>query len=141
MYDIERINSLVDDLLRFSLDLKEINLNESNINDLRNLHASAMLIFAIMNRTIDLAEEILVKNDLPMPSSYSDCFPALAKAGLIDKKLADLLESFIKQRGLFAHHYYDMNKKIILKLCKDTSIAAIFIEKVKELVRKSLKSK
>jgi uncharacterized protein YutE (UPF0331/DUF86 family) len=134
MYDIERINSIIGDINRFFSDLQIVGLNEKNLESPDKLHASSMLIFGIINRTIDLAEEILVKNDLEMPNSYSDCFPTLAKAGLIDKKLASSLESLAKQRGFFAHHYYDLDKRKVLLLSKDIFIAKEFIEKVKKIV-------
>ena len=136
MYDIEKINRIVDDTNRFFIDLEKIKLDEKNIREPANLHGSSMLIFGIINRTIDLAEEILVKNDLPMPSAYHECFPALGKAGLLDKKLSSELESLAKERGLFAHHYYDTKPKEVLRLSKDIYVVKQFIEKVKNIVRK-----
>jgi uncharacterized protein YutE (UPF0331/DUF86 family) len=140
MYDIERLNSIINDINRFFKDLDIVALNEKNVNEPEKFHAAAMLMFGIMNRTIDLAQEILVKNDLPMPATYSGCFPNLSKAGLIDKKLTQALEKIIDERGIFAHYYYDINKKIVLRLLKEIFIVKSFIEKVKEIVRKSQKS-
>jgi uncharacterized protein YutE (UPF0331/DUF86 family) len=136
MYDINKINRIIDDINRFFIDLERIKLDEKSIKDSTNLHGGAMLIFGIINRTIDLSEEILVKNDLPMPSAYHECFPALGKAGLLDKKLSSELESLAKERGLFAHHYYDTKTNKVLKLSKDIYVAKQFIDKVKNLVRK-----
>ena len=141
MYDIERINSFVDDITRFFQDLEAVGLNEQNLKVPDKLHASSMLIFGIINRSIDIAEEILVKNDLPMPSSYSECFPALSKAGLIDTKLCVAMERLAKERGLFAHHYYDMQPKKVLQLRKEVVIAKGFVEKVKELVKKEMRQR
>lgn len=98
-----------------------------------------MLILGIINRSIDLAEEILVKNNLPMPSSYSECFPAIVKDGLIDKTICKNMENIIKQRGLFAHHYYDLQPKKVLQLSREIIIVKKFVEKVKDLVRKTEK--
>ena len=47
----------------------------------------------------------VAKPDLEMPTAYHECFPTLAKAGLIDKKLALNMESLIKKRGLFSQIY------------------------------------
>lgn len=136
MYDIDKINRVIDDINRFFIDLERIKLDEKSIKDPTNLHGSAMLIFGIINRSIDLAEEILVKNDLPMPSAYNECFPALGKAGILDKNLSSELESLAKERGLFAHHYYDTKQNKVLKLSKDIYVVKQFIEKVKNIIRK-----
>jgi len=140
MYDLEKINKIIDDANRFFLDLESIKVNEKNIQSPDKLHSGAMLIFGIMDRAIDLAEEILVKNDLPMPSQYHECFPILAKAGLIDKTLAIELENLTKERGLFAHHYYDIQHKKVLKLLKDVYIVRKFLEKAKKIVEKESKN-
>ena len=137
MYDIERINKMVDDIGRFFRELDKFGYNEKTIADSEKMHASAMVIFGIMNRAIDLAEEVAVKNDLPMPATYSDCFPALAKAGLLDKKIAIKLEKLIKQRNLFAHHYYDSAPKSVLKVLREVYIVKDFVEKIKKLVGKT----
>ena len=51
MYDIERINSFVDDITRFFQDLEAVGLNEQNLKVPDKLHASSMLIFGIINRS------------------------------------------------------------------------------------------
>ena len=136
MYDIEKINRIVDDINRFFKDFEEIKLSEKNIDDPKSLHASSMLIFGIINRSIDLAEDILVKSDLPMPSAYPECFPALQKEGVIDKTLSSELEGLARERGLFAHHYYTMHPKKVLKLSKDIYAVKRFIERVKDRIKK-----
>jgi len=141
MYDIEKINRIIDDINRFFIDLERIKLDKENIKDSTNLHGSSMLIFGIINRTIDLAEEILVKNDLPMPSAYHECFPALGKAGLLDKSLSYELEILAKDRKLFAHHYYATKQKEVLRLSKDIYAVKRFIESVKNIVKKEMGKK
>ena len=106
---------------------------------MEKIHASAMVIFGIMNRVIDLAEEILVKNSLPMPTRYKDSFSGLVKLGVIDAKLSKELENVIEKRNLFAHHYYENDEKSVLKISKDIYVAKDFVEKVKKHVEKSKK--
>lgn len=141
MYDIEKINRMIDDIGRFFSDLERIKLDDKNIKEPTNLHASAMLIFGITNRAIDLAEEILVKNDVPMPSAYHECFPALQKAGFLDKNLSLELEKLATERKLFAHHYYDAQPKKVIKLSKDIYAVKQFIDKVKYIVRREASKK
>lgn len=130
---------MINDINRFFRDLDAIGLDEKSLDVPDKLHSSSMLILGIMNRAVNLAEEIIVKNDLEMPTAYHECFPNLAKAGLIDKKLAGELEALVKKRGLFAHHYYDVNKKEVLQAKKDVYVVKKFVEKVKEIAEKGKK--
>ena len=133
MYDLERLNKIIKDIEGFFKDLEKIGLDEDNIQNIEKLHASAMIIFGIMNRTINLAEEIIVKNKLSMPNQYSESFSILAKEGLVDKKLSNEIEKIIEKRGMFAHHYYDLEKKSVLKLSKEIYKIKDFILRVKKI--------
>ena len=128
-----------DDIERFFKDLEIIGINEKNKENPEKLHGGSMVIFGIINRMIDLAEEILVKNNISMPAAYSDCFPALKKAGLVGEELSNKLEALAKERGLFAHHYYDVNVKKVLKLSKEIYVVKEFVERVKKIVEKQNK--
>ncbi len=141
MYNIDRINAMIEDIKKFFTDLETIGLNENNIKNPEKLHSTSMLIFGIMNRSIDLAQEIIVKNEIGMPQKYSESFSILGEKGIIDKKLALEIEKLIENRGLFAHHYYDVNKKEVIRLLKDTYIVKKFVETIKKLIEKDIKSK
>ena len=141
MYNIDRINTMIEDIKKFFADLDTINPNENNIENPEILHSTSMLIFGIMNRSIDIAQEIIVKNEIGMPQKYGESFSILGDKGIIDKKLIVDIEKLIEKRGLFAHHYYDVNKKEVIKLSKDINIVKKFVESVKKLIERDMKNK
>jgi uncharacterized protein YutE (UPF0331/DUF86 family) len=140
MYNLDKINKMIDDVNRFFSELKAFGLNENNLNNSEKFYASSMAIFGIINRAIDISEEILVKNDLPMPTEYYESFPALSRSGLLDKNIAEKLESLAKRRKMFAHFYFDVNEKEVLKLSKEIYIVKDFIEKVKKIIARGIKN-
>lgn len=140
MYNIDRINAMIEDIKKFFTDLDLVGLNENNIDNLEKLHSTSMLIFGIMNRSIDLAQEIIVKNEIGMPQKYSESFSILGDIGIIDKKLTVDIGKLIEKRGLFEHHYYDVNKKEVIKLSKDINIVKKFVESVKKLIERDIKN-
>jgi uncharacterized protein YutE (UPF0331/DUF86 family) len=141
MYNLDRIDKMIDDINKYLLELDKFGLNEKNINDSEKVYASSMALFGIINRAIDLADEILIKNDLPMPQEYHEAFPSLATAGLIDKNLASKMEVLAEKRKIFAHFYFDITEKEVLKLSKEIYIVKEFIEKIKKIVAKEAKNK
>ena len=59
MYDLERIGKIISDMQRYLKELKDYNLSIEELHDSKTYHASSMLIFAILNRLIDLGSEII----------------------------------------------------------------------------------
>ena len=53
-----------------------------------------------------------------------------------DKKLGMDIEKIVRERNLFAHHYYSANPKTIIKVSKDIYVVKVFMEKVKKIVGK-----
>ncbi len=62
-----------------------------------------MVLFSIVNRTIDLADEIVVSNSLGMPSSYRETFASLARDGSVDRTLMEKMSGPVFSRNLPAH--------------------------------------
>ena len=141
MYDLVRINKMIEDISKFFKELEEAGLNADNLNQSIRLNASAMSIFSIMNRTVDIAQEILVKKELGMPDSYEESFAPLAKEGIINVDLAEKIEKLIAERKLFANHYFAATPKVVLKLSKDIYVVKDFIDRVKKIVEKEEKKK
>jgi hypothetical protein len=90
MYDTERIARIISDIEKYLRDLEELDIKEAkDLADKRNFYAISMVLFSILNRTIDLGEELVMANNLGMPllikkfSSYwlkiSSLMPILAK--------------------------------------------------------------
>jgi uncharacterized protein YutE (UPF0331/DUF86 family) len=139
MYNIEKVNKAIKDIEEYFLKLGKIGLSKENLEIDEKFYSSSMLIFGILNRAIDLAEEILIKNDFGMPSSYVEYFEVLGKEGIIDKKNAEELKKIIPNRNIFAHEYFNVERKLVLKLSKDIYAVKEFTERVKKLIIKENK--
>jgi uncharacterized protein YutE (UPF0331/DUF86 family) len=137
MYDLERITSMMKDIDKYFLKLKEVGLNSENVHNSEKFYASSMLMFSILNRMIDLASEILVKNDFGMPSAYEQYFEVLASNGIIDRKIEKDLKQLVKDRNLFAHQYFSINEKEVLNVSRRIQVVKDFVERIKKVVEKS----
>ena len=78
MYDTERIARIISDIEKYLRDLEELDIKEArDLADKRNFYAISMVLFSILNRTIDLGEELVMANNLGMPSTYREIFKLL----------------------------------------------------------------
>jgi len=80
MYDVERIGKIISDIERYFRDLELEGLNIKKVEDLedrKDFYAISMVLFSILNRAIDLGDEIVMANNLGMPSTYKEIFRLL----------------------------------------------------------------
>jgi uncharacterized protein YutE (UPF0331/DUF86 family) len=123
MYDIERITKMMSDIEKYIRDLNDLDIQKvEDLDDKKNLYALSMVLFSITNRTIDLADEIVMANDLGMPSTYREVFKLLAKNGYIDATLMEKLSNLVFYRNLLAHEYYDVTEKDLFDLQKKIGV-------------------
>ncbi len=136
MYDVEKITSIIKDIEKYEKDLDSVGVKSiKDLDDLKNFHACSMICFSILNRVIDLGQEILIKEDLGMPNRYADIFLYLSKAGLMNKKEAEELAELINFRNIIAHAYFEVSKKNVFEVMKKISLIDKFIEKIKKRIR------
>lgn len=137
-YDIERIGKLITDIEKYLKEITNYKIDSvSDLSDSKTYHASSMIIFAILNRIIDLGSEILSAEDLGAPNTYQDIMPSLAKANMINKQQADNLNKLIKKRNIFAHFYEDIKEKELFKTIKDLPEIRPFLETIKKRINRS----
>jgi len=137
MYDIERIAKMISDIERYLRDLKELDIQRvEDLDDKKNLYALSMVLFSITNRTIDLADEIVMANDLGMPSTYRETFKLLARNGYIDATLMEKMSRLVFYWNLLAHEYYDVTEKDLFDLQKNIGMVRQFVDIVKDIVKK-----
>lgn len=137
MYDIERITKMIMDIEKYEKELHNMKIKSANdLEDSRNFHASAMLCFSILNRVIDLGQEILVKENYGMPTKYADVFNNLSKAGLMNKKEAEELNKLINYRNIISHTYFELSKKEIFNIISKMKLINDFIKKIKKRVER-----
>lgn len=137
MYDVERISKIISDIERFLRDLQEIDIERvGDLKEKKNFYSTSMILFSILKRTIDLADEIVMANNLGMPATYRDIFRLLAKNGYIDDTLMEKMSTLVFYRNLLAHEYQELTEKDVFNVLKRTSTIRQFLDIVKEIVRR-----
>lgn len=132
----ERITKIYSDLDRFFTDLKEVKITQkSDLEDKLKFHAVSMMLFSILNRTIDLGEEIIVVKQLPLPDSHKSVFEILAKEKIIVKEEEEKLKFMVNFRNLIAHQYYAFDENDIYEVYSNLNIVTRFIDKSKKLFK------
>ena len=128
MYDTERIGKIVADIEKYLTELDSYKItNKDSLFDGKTYNASAMVVFAILNRVIDLGGEIISAENLGAPNSYQDIIPLLIKAGVINKIQGEKLNFLIKKRNVLAHFYEDISEKDLFNMIREIGLIKKFI--------------
>jgi len=136
MYDIERIGKIISDIEKYLRDLEELDIRGAKgLMDKKNFYATSMVLLSILNRTIDLGEEIVMANNLGMPSTYREIFRLLVKNKLIDTNLGEGLSNLVFYRNLLSHEYYELTERDVFAVSKKINVVKKFVERTKELLR------
>ena len=140
MYDMERIGKIISDIEKYFTDLEELKIDkEEDLEDKRNFYALSMALFSILNRTINLGSELVMANNLGMPTTYKDIFRLLGKNGFISRELEKELSHLVFYRNLLSHEYYDLTEKDVFDVSKRINIVKQFVEKSKDIIKKEMK--
>ncbi len=135
-FDVEKIGGMLDDIERYLNDLKEMNVKEENdLTGKERFCAVSMIAFSIMNRCIDLSNEIISTCKFGIPSSYRDLFEYLYRENVIDKAVRDKMITLVYYRNLIAHEYHEFNEKEILKFVNEVGISERFLEHIRDFIK------
>jgi uncharacterized protein YutE (UPF0331/DUF86 family) len=135
-YDREQVSKIVSDIERYTKDLEELGIKgREDLEDRRTLYALSMLLFTIINRALDLADEIIITNRLGMPQSYKEIFDILRRRGFIDRKLADEMARIVFYRNMIAHQYDDLTDDDLWSLSERLGTILSFVDRMKEIIR------
>ena len=93
-----------------------------------------MILFALLNRTIDLWNEIVLARGLGVPSTYREIFTLLEKGAVIDSGLATRISRLVFYRNLLSHEYHGIDQDKIFSLISRISDIREFEEAVQHLV-------
>ncbi|MCK4731997.1 MAG: DUF86 domain-containing protein [Methanophagales archaeon] len=138
MYDVERIGKIISDIERYFRDLELEGLNIKKVEDLedrKDFYAISMVLFSILNRAIDLGDEIVMANNLGMPSTYKEIFRLLTRNEYIGKDMGEKLSNLVFYRNLLSHEYYDLTEEDVFEVFKKISIVKKFVERIKEVLK------
>lgn len=136
MYNIERVGKIIADIKKYCKELEDYKITKvDNLYDGKTYNASSMVVFAVLNRLIDLGNEIISSENLGAPNTYQDIMPILAKAGIINKEQAEKLNKLIRKRNVLAHFYDDIEEKELFKTTKEIPEVLKFIEAVRKRIQ------
>ncbi|ATZ61232.2 MAG: DUF86 domain-containing protein [Methanosarcinales archaeon Met12] len=137
MYDTERIGKIISDIEKYFRDLEELDIKKiEDLEDKKNFYSLSMVLFSAINRTINLGEEVVVANDIGMPSTYREIFRLLAKNKFIDRRLEKRLSNLVFYRNLLSHEYYDLTEKDVFDVSKRIKVVKQFVDIVKDEISK-----
>ncbi len=64
MYDLEKITIIIADMEKYFEDMEKLGIRKiEDLDDIKNFYSVSMLLFAILNKAIDLGEEIVLSNN------------------------------------------------------------------------------
>ncbi|HLD57960.1 MAG TPA: HepT-like ribonuclease domain-containing protein [archaeon] len=134
-FDKERIGVIISDLERFFKDLESLEIkSDKDLDDRRNFYSTSMLVFAAINRLIDLGEEIVLAKSFGTPSTYKDTFRLLQINKIIDRDLEKKLGYLIEYRNILSHEYSTFTKGQLYNLIKEMPSIKKFATLVKKLL-------
>lgn len=132
----DRIITMLMDIERYFRDLESFGIKSKNdLGTPANYYGVSMVLFSLLNRVIDLAQEIVIKKKMGMPSAYKDNFRILKREGIIDESLLNDLEKLTGLRNMLSHEYYRIEQKDIFEGIKRLKAVRIFLEKIKKAMK------
>ena len=135
-YDREAVSKIISDIERYTKDLQELDITaREDLEDHRTLYALSMLLFTIINRSLDLADEVIITNRLGMPQSYREIFDILRRRRFIDRELAEEMAALVFYRNMIAHQYDDLTDDDLWSLFQRFDTILAFVERMKEIIR------
>ncbi len=136
MIDKEQIGIMIKDIRGYFSDLKTIHLeSKKDLEEPEKKHAISMIVFSIMNRTLDIANEVIGGSSIPFPASYKDTFEVLKSAKVITPNIAEKMVWLAKYRNIIAHEYYRLGPDELYELKKKIYNVEQFIEEIKRFVK------
>lgn len=129
MFDKERIAHIMGDIEKYFTDLREMEIKEADdLEDKKNFYSVSMILFSILNRTIDLGEEIVAGKKLGIPSTYKEIFKLLLRDKVIDRNMEKELSELVFYRNLLSHEYHDLSIDDVFDVYKRIEIVKKFVE-------------
>jgi len=135
MYDLQRIGKIISEIEKYMKELDSYKITKENLKDSRNYHASSMLVFAILNRIIDLGSEMISAEQLGAPNTYQDIMNILAKGNIINKEAAERMNRLISKRNAFAHFYGEVTEKEVFDIIQELKNISGFLKTIKKRVK------
>ena len=135
-YDKERVGMIVSDVEEYIRDLDEMDIRKvSDLDDKRNFYSASMLLFSIINRVIDLGDEVITAEGLEVPATYKHIFDVLVRNRIIDSSMGKRLSELVFYRNLLAHKYHGITEKDVFGVYGKINIAEAFVGRIKNRIK------
>ncbi len=136
----ERIVIMIRDIERFFTDLDKFQIkSESDLYPFDKFYGVSMVLFSIVNRAIDLGEEIVTYKKLGFPNKYREIFELLHKNKIISERLSLDFSDLIHFRNLAAHEYQTLKEKEVYIAFQRMKAVNDFIAVIKKLLQEEIK--
>ena len=137
MKELDRISSAIGDIERFFDDMSRIRIcEEVSEEDLKGFYAASMVLLAVINRAIDLANEVILLYGWEEPFSYAEAFRVLERQEVIDKDLCGRLVVLVRLRNFLSHEYHRATERDIRQACELIGSVREFVAAVEDWVKK-----
>ncbi len=128
---------MIKDIERYLADLEGLNItSKEDLEEKEKYYSTSMLVFSILNRTIDIGNEIIGGSDISLPGSYKDTFEALFENKIIISATFNQMVWLMKYRNIIAHEYYRLSKEEIYGLKKRITHVTEFVSEIKKFLQK-----
>jgi len=137
MLDLERIEIIISDIEMYLVKLESFKIKSVNdLNDDKNLYSTSMVLFNVLNRMLDLAEQIVKDKSLGFPTEYKDLFIMLNKSKIISNSLKNKLIDLVRFRNKISHRYGKLKNNDIFIATKEVKILKDFIKEIEKEAKK-----
>lgn len=133
--DKERISSIIASIEKNLVEVEERFKSEETFRNKMAFDAGCMSLFQAINRSIDLAEEMIAAKRLVVPGSYSDSFEILKQAKVISERTSEGMKKMVQYRNVISHEYYNITPKDVKEILKKIHVVDEFLEEIKKSVR------
>ena len=138
MHDYERISIIIDDINMYLRKIKEMPVkSENDLKDDLKFYATSMLIFSVLNRIIDLGDEIVKENKLGYPLEIKEIFVLLSEKSVISRKLETKMRDLVIARNKLSHRYGLIKTKDVFNLISDMKYAEEFVKEILKYLNKA----
>jgi uncharacterized protein YutE (UPF0331/DUF86 family) len=129
----------VGDIERYFQDLEGLlPVTENQLkNDSKLQYSIAFLTEQIVNECINLGNHVLSSMKLQPPSTFSQVFDNLAKAGLISTDTSEEMKYLVRVRNALAHRYGEFGFNGLVESSTRIGGAKLFVEELTKSLKKT----
>jgi uncharacterized protein YutE (UPF0331/DUF86 family) len=132
MLDLERLEIIIEDLefLLAKLDSFKI-VSLKDLEDDKNFYSSSMVVFSILNRCVDLAEQVVEGKKMGFAMKYRDFFKMLEDKKFLSNETSEKIQDLIIKRNKISHRYSEVTKEELFDILNRISVVEVFVSEVR----------